>query len=99
MEEGEAEWGVAADAVQSVFGGVRHLANGVGTEVRQLLGFHVAPRLLDWIEVRSIAGQRLNAQPIALVSNPVQHASAAVRRESIPDQDDRALLLVLVHFA
>src|SRR6266852_3483145 len=98
-EKCEAKWCVASDAVQAVFGGFRHLAYGVGTEVGQLLGFHVAPDLLNGIEVRSIAWQRLNAQPIALVGDPVQHASAAVRWESIPDQDDRALLLMLMHFA
>ena len=59
-EEGEAEWGVATDAVQSVFGGVRDLGNGVSAEVCQFMGFDVAPHLLNRIEVWRIARQALD---------------------------------------
>jgi len=42
-EKCEAQLGVTVDASQAVCGGVRYFADGVGTQVRQLLGFHVAP--------------------------------------------------------
>src|SRR5262249_42867620 len=69
-EQDEAERRVAADAVRSLFGGVRHLANGVSAEVSQLLGFHVAPRQLDRIEVWRMAGQALRTPPSALSVEP-----------------------------
>ena len=58
-EKCEAKWGVDVAAVQPVFSCFRYLANGVGAEVCQFLGFHIGPRLLERIEVRSLAGQSI----------------------------------------
>ena len=38
-EESEAEWGVAANAVQSVYGDFGYLSDGVGAQVRQFRRF------------------------------------------------------------
>jgi hypothetical protein len=37
------------------------------------------PHLFDRIDVWRVAGQSLDAQPVALVSDPIQHTSAAMR--------------------
>jgi hypothetical protein len=53
----QAQVGIGADAVQSVFGHVSHLIDGVGAKVGQFLRLQVAPHVLDGIEVRWCAGK------------------------------------------
>ena len=77
-KKSEAEWGVAADAIQTVFGHVGDLSDRVSAQVGELIGFDVAPDLLGGIEVRSVAGEWLDTQPIALARNAVQQAAAAM---------------------
>jgi len=77
-EKSETEGSVAADAVQTVFGDFGHLSDCVHAEVGEFFGFHTPPDLLGGIDVRSVAGESLDAQPVALACNPVQHATAAV---------------------
>ncbi len=47
-------------------------------------------------DVRSITRQRLDAQPVALAGDPLQHAAAAMRGQSVPQQEHGAVLLELV---
>src|SRR5260370_40087562 len=77
-EKSETEGSVAADAVQTVFGDFGHLSDCVHAEVGEFFGFHTPPDLLGGIDVRSVAGESLDAQPVALACNPVQHAPAAM---------------------
>ncbi len=42
-EKSEAEWSVAADPVGSIFGGFGNLADRVGAQIGELLGFDAAP--------------------------------------------------------
>jgi hypothetical protein len=44
-EESQAKGGIAADAVQSVFGNVSNLVESVGAEVAEFLGLQTAPHL------------------------------------------------------
>jgi hypothetical protein len=73
-KEGEAQLGIVADALQTVFGKIGGLADGVGVQVREFLQFD-SPYLLGRIKVRSLARQWLDAQPIALAGEPLSHAS------------------------
>jgi hypothetical protein len=50
-----AERRVGADAVQSVFGNIGNLVDGIGAEIGKLLGLEVAPDLLNGVEVVGIA--------------------------------------------
>lgn len=55
MEEREAERGVVIDAFKSDFSAFCDLPDVMGAQVRQLLAFHIAPYLLDRIELWGIA--------------------------------------------
>ncbi len=95
MKEIEAERSVVIDALQTIFGAVCDDVDGVGTQVCQLLGFHIAPDLLDRIEIRGISWQTLEAEPVALTGDPFRHASSAMGRQPIPDQQHRTLLMLV----
>ena len=60
MQEGKAEFGIGTDAVQTVFGDVGDLVDGVRAQVRQFFRLEAAPNLLDGIDVRCVARQRLD---------------------------------------
>ncbi len=98
MEEIEAERGVVIDALQTIFGAVCDLANRVSTQVCQLLGFHIAPDLLNRIEFWGVPWQPLDAKPVPLIGQPFRHASTAMGRQSIPDQQDQSVLLMPMEF-
>jgi hypothetical protein len=66
-----------------------------GAQVGEFRRFEVAPDLFDWIGVRRRPRQRLDAQPVALAGDPLQHASAAMRGQAVPDQ--HATMLDMVH--
>src|SRR6266542_3388401 len=94
-EESETERSVTADAVQTVVRDIGDFADAVGAQVGKFRGFEVAPDVFDWIDVRRIARQRLDAQPIALAGDPLQHVSAAMRGQSVPDQQHPTVLDVV----
>jgi hypothetical protein len=98
-EERQAECGVAADAVQAGFGNSGHVVDGVAAEIRKVLSLEAVSDLLDRVEVRRIAGQAFNPEPVMLAGDPLAHASAAMRRQAVPDQHYRALLLELAQLA
>src|SRR5947209_1036545 len=58
--------------------------------------FTLPHRLLDRIELRGVAWQRLDLEPAPLTGDPLGHTSTAMRRQAIPDQQDQAVFLMLV---
>ena len=97
-EEGETQRSVVIDPLQTVFGGVGNLADGVGAQVGKLCRFHIAPRLFKRIELWSIPRQSLDGEPVALAGDPIRHAPAPMRRQPIPDQQHQAVHLMLMQF-
>src|SRR6266849_7866986 len=95
-EKSEAQRSVTADAIQTVFGQIGNFFDCVRAQVCELAGLDVAPDLLGRVEVRRVAWQCLDAQPIALAGDQVQHAAAAMRGQSVPQQEHGAVLLEFV---
>jgi hypothetical protein len=89
-QKGEAEFGVGADAIETVFGDGRNLIDGVTAEVGKLTGLEVAEYLLGRIELRRVARQAFYRQPRALVIDPIGHAPTAMGRQAIPQQQHPA---------
>ena len=96
-EEGEAEFGLAADPAQALVGCPGGLVDRVGAEVGELFGLQVPPNLLDGVEVMAVGGELFDHQPAALGSEPLFHPAAAVRGQPVPDQGDLAVLQQGVH--
>jgi hypothetical protein len=68
------------------------IVDGIGAKVGKLLRVEAALHLLDRVEVRSVAVQRLDVQPLALAADPIGHASAAMRGQPARDQHQRAVI-------
>lgn len=59
-----------------------------GTQVGQIAPFHVAPDLLDGIEIRRVGRQALDVEPRALAGHVALHASASVGGQPVPEEND-----------
>ncbi len=81
---GQAERGVAADAVQAVFRNVGNLADGVGAQVGKFRGFEVAPDAFDWIEVGCVTRQCSTANQCRWLT--IQSLIRRLRCEGSPSQ-------------
>ena len=55
-------------------------------DVPQLAGFHIAPNLLDGIQLRGISRQAFDAQPPPLARQIRPHPPTLVRAQAVPDQ-------------
>ena len=62
------------------------LSQSFRTAIGQLLAFEVAPQAFDRVEVGGVAGQPLDAQPMALLMQVLLHGPALVGGQAIPDQ-------------
>ena len=61
-----------------------------GAHVGQFPRLHVAPDLLQRIQLRGVRGQRLHGQPGALSAKIRGHVATLVAAQAIPDQHDPA---------
>jgi len=59
----------------------------LSTTVGEFLTFDIAPHGLDWIEVRRIAGQAFDGEPVALGESVLLHSPALVRGEPVPHRN------------
>ena len=64
----------------------------VGAEVGQFASLDVVPNSFRRIQIRGIAWQPLNLQPVPLFEQESFHDLAAMCRKVIPDQDDPGAL-------
>jgi hypothetical protein len=62
-QEREAKLGVAADAMQAVFGDRGNLTDCVGAQVCELRGLEIPKDLFGGIELRRVAREALYAEP------------------------------------
>lgn len=60
------------------------------THVGEFAGLHIAPDLLDRIQLRGVRRQALHGEPGALASQVRHHVSTLVTAQAVPDQDDAA---------
>jgi len=60
----------------------------VGAKVCQFATFDVVPDTFDWIQVRCVSGQPVDAQPVSLLIEESFHGLAAMGRQMIPNQND-----------
>jgi len=88
----EAECSVTANTFEAVCSGVGDLSDGVEHRFAELFRLEAAPNLLDGIDVRCVAREWLNGQPVALAGDPVAHLMAAMRRQAVPDEQHWPLL-------
>src|SRR5674476_1597820 len=91
-EECGGESGVVADATESLVDDLLCFSDGVRAEVGEFATFQVAPDLFDRIQVGGVGRKPLDHQPSSLVLDEGLHGSAAVGRESVPDEGDLCLL-------
>jgi hypothetical protein len=69
---------------------VRCLFAVIGAEVRHLAAFAVVPDSFGWIQLRCLARQPLQGEPVSLRPKEVFPNLAPMCRKAIPHQDDRA---------
>jgi len=89
-EEGEGEVRVATHTGEPVVQGSAQRGQLRRAHVGKFARLDVAPDLFDRVQLRSIAGQRFDLQPAALVSHVGAHRAALMRAQAIPDQDHAA---------
>ena len=87
-KECESQLGLVADAAEPLVDDVGGLSDGVGAEVGELGSLQVAPYLFDRVEVVGVRRKSLDHQPVTLALDECLHGSAAVRRQSVPDEGD-----------
>src|SRR5260370_24433630 len=63
------------------------MIDGVGAQIGELFRLEAAPNLLDGIDFRCVAREWLDGQPVPLAVDPGAHPMAALRRQSLPDED------------
>src|SRR5665213_995731 len=97
-QEREGEPGVVADATEPFVDDLLCLSDGVGTEIGELAVLQIAPDLFDRIQVGGVGRKPLDHQPSSLALEEGLHSSAAVRRESVPDQGDLVTAEMTVEF-
>src|SRR5262245_57760072 len=68
-----------------------HCERGVyWAEVRQLVLRPVRPQVLDWIQLRRVAGEKLHPQAPALLADELPGHAATMAGESVPDDQQLA---------
>lgn len=60
------------------------------THVGEFTGLHVAPDLLDRVQLRGVGRQALHGEPGALPPHVRRHVSTLVTAQAVPDQHDAA---------
>src|SRR6266508_5224214 len=88
-QEIERQVRVATHARAAATEGRAERGEGRRTYIRQLPALEVAPDQFDGVQLRGVAGQPLDAQPRALLRQVLRHPPALMRRQPVPDQDDR----------
>jgi len=63
--------------------------DGRRTHIRQFPALAVAPDQFDGVQLRGVTRQALDAQPRSLVRHVPGHPPTRMRRQPVPDQDDR----------
>src|SRR5262245_12816161 len=86
-EEAEEQMAVAADAVGGEMRGEVHRSHVGLAAVGQLPALEVGPEPLGGVQLRCVAGQPPDLEPILLPGQELLHAPAPVRGQPVPEQD------------
>src|SRR5262245_19962859 len=86
-EEAGKQMAVAADAVGSEMRGEVHCSHVGLAAVGQLPALEVGPEPLGRVQLRCVAGQPPDLEPILLPGQELLHASAPVRGQPVPQED------------
>lgn len=94
-EEGSTQVRVSTDAAQTASHAARQALQILRGRVGQGGGVQMSPELFDGIQFGGISGERLQAQPVAMVAEGLTGEPAAMSRQPIPEQDHRATAVTL----
>jgi len=86
-QEGESEVGLATHAGQAGMQRPAQCGQLGRAHIGHLARLDVAPDLFDGIQLRGIARQAFDVEPVALASQIGAHRTALVGAQAIPDQD------------
>ncbi len=88
VQEGTGQRWLPANAREAAAQGPAQAGQVRGTHIGEFAGLHVAPDLLQRIQLRGIRRQALHGQPGALAPQVRRHVSTLVTPEAVPDQHD-----------
>ena len=88
VQEGHGQAGLAADAREAAAQRPPQRCEIRRAHVRQVTRLHVAPHLLDRIELRRIGRETFDREPLSLPAQVGEHATALVTAEAIPNEDE-----------
>lgn len=90
VQEGPGQRRLLADAREATAQRLAQAGQIRRTHVGELTRLHVAPDLLDWIQLRGVRWQALHGEPGALAPQVRRHVSTLVPAQPVPDQHDAA---------
>ena len=88
MQEGASQAGLSADAREATAQGAAQTGEIQDAQVREVRGLHIAPHLLDRVQLRSVGRQGLHREPRALARHVRPHVPTLVAAQAVPDEDD-----------
>jgi len=78
-----------AEPLQTAAEGAGGFCHEFWTEVCHLSTLDVVPDTFGRIEVRSVAREPFHCEPVGLTLEELTHGVAPMRRQAVPDEDDR----------
>jgi len=90
-EKGEGQVGLSSHARKARVERWPQRGEARRTDIGQLASLDVAPELLDWIQVRRIAGQPLHREPRALPGHVGGHHTARMAAQAVPNEQHALL--------
>ena len=90
VQEGPGQRRLLADTSEAAAQRLAQAGQIRRTHVGELAGLHVAPDLLDRIQLRGVRWQAFHGEPGALAPHVRRHVSTRVTAQAVPDQHDAA---------
>ena len=95
LEKRKREAFIFVDPRKAILDSVNHRAKVIRAEIRKFFSLNVSPGELYGIQVWGIWRQSQHSQAAALCAQVLEHAAAAMRRKTIPDQDKSSAMELL----
>jgi hypothetical protein len=80
----------ATDSTEGSTGDGTQLEQVLRTEIWDRVVFEVAPKILDGIELRSVGGEPLDLEPVAMLPDELSDLPASMNGQAIPDDQQAA---------
>ena len=87
-QEGAGQAGLPADTREPTVEGPAQAGQVRGADIREVRGLHVAPHLLDRVQLWRVGGQGFHGEPRTLPRHVGRHVAALVPAQTVPDEDD-----------